>query len=267
MNSIRVHTRGGGIFSLYHIALIQLYNEYTNNIDDICSFQILIDDNHIFNNKLMFDDFFEYDESFIKSDKIELKQDVGTIYYKTTDYLPEVVNKLKKIINKNRINKKIDNTISNFIKNCNLSSKTLCVHIRLTDMNVIHQNYGVKTFNDYKREIDNFLKLYIEIDSIFIASDNDESIKKIVEIYNDKTYNDIKLKVISYENKFRTPFENSDNYNYIIETANKFPEYPVEIFTEVLLASKCGYFIGRKSSISFFIVLYSENFKEITYLN
>ena len=77
-------------------------------------------------------------------------------------------------------------------------------------MNVIHPEHGIKTFDDYKNEIDNFLNLYPEIDSIFVASDNNESIKKIVDLYNDITFNDRKLKVIFYESKFRTPLENSD---------------------------------------------------------
>jgi hypothetical protein len=66
---------------------------------------------------------------------------------------------------------------------------------------------------------------------------------------------------------FRSQLETSDNYNFIKEIANKHLEYPQTIFSEMLIGSKCGYFIGRISSVTFFIILYSDTFKKIKYMN
>jgi hypothetical protein len=49
--------------------------------------------------------------------------------------------------------------------------------------------------------------------------------------------------------------------------ANKKQDYAQTLLSEVLVASKGGYFIGRVSSVSFFIILYSDTIKYIKYLN
>ena len=66
-----------------------------------------------------------------------------------------------------------------------VSGKTLGVHMRLTDMNRCHQNYGNVFFEDYKAKIDQILGKH-QIDKIFVASDNHESIDKLKKVYSNK---------------------------------------------------------------------------------
>ena len=267
MNNIIVSTDGGGIFSLYHIALTKIYDKYKYYTDDIGSFKIILDDNnYVFKNKYLFDSFFEYDEKLIESrNNVYINCDISPlkIIYKITDYTYGDIDVMKQIIKKNKINNSIDSFINNFVKETNISSNTLCVHIRLTDMNTTHANdYGVITFNDYKNEIDKHLILYPEINTIYVSSDNIESINKLFLLYN----ND-RIKVIAINHIFRVQLETSDNYNFIKKIANEHLEYPSIIFSEILIGSKCGYFIGRISSVTFFIILYSDTFKTIKYMN
>jgi hypothetical protein len=262
MDNIIVTTNGGGIFSLYHQAIATILKQYENNINNISSFEIVIDSNHFLKNKKTFDDFFEYENDLvINKNQVKLNRDTdGFIHFTKVDCV--YFDKLKLIVCKNKINDKIINIVNNFVNMFNINENTLTVHIRLTDMNTKHSNqYGVYTFDDYKNEIDKVLKNNSNINNIYVASDNNESIYKLISIYNEK------IKIINFENPYRVEKENSDNFNYIVEHLNNMPELPVKVFTEMLIGSKGGYFIGRISDVSNFIILYSDSIKTIKYLN
>jgi len=266
MEDLIISPFGGGFFSLYHVSLVTIFVEYRDMIDNINSFQIIVPEKN-FDNKNIINNVFYYDNSSILSRKQTYLQSDCTcisnsLFYRSTQYKTDDIDILKKIIHKNKIHHNITNYVNDFAKYFNITSRTLTVHIRLTDMNVMHApDYGTLSFEDYINEIDNTLKMYPEIDSLFIASDNNESVNKILALYNEK------IKVIVFNNVYRFPTENSSDFNIIKEMANKHQDYAQTLLSEVLVASKGGYFIGRVSSVSFFIILYSDTIKYIKYLN
>lgn len=262
MDHIIVTVKGGGIFSLYHQAIATILQSYEYNINEINSFKIIINSEHFLKNKNIFDDFFQYEnELIISKKKVELNQYING-YIKFIKVDCSYLELLKAIVRKNKINDNISKIVNEFVEKFNVNENTLTVHIRLTDMNIKHSNeYGVYTFEHYINEINKTLKKYPDINQIYVASDNNESIDKLILMYNEK------LKVIRFEHPYRVEKENSDNFNYIVNNLNDMPELPVKVFIEVLIGSKGGYFIGRVSDVSNFIILYSDSIKNIKYLN
>jgi len=264
MDHVIVTINGGGIFSLYHQAIAIILQRYEYYLDKIGSFEIIIESSHFLKNKKIFNDFFDYEyQKNIITSRNQVQLNIindGCIHFIKVDC--HYFDLLKSIVKINKINHKITNDVNNFINKNNINENTLTVHIRLTDMNVTHANdYGVYSFDNYTDEIDKALEIYPEINSIYVASDNNESIQKLVSFYNEK------IKVISFENPYRVEKEISDNFKYITTKLNDMPELPVKVFTEVLIGAKGGHFIGRISDVSNFIILYSDSIKTIKYLN
>jgi len=263
MDLIIVTTHGGGIFSLFHQALAAIVNRYgATRADSIHSFQIRISQEHFFHNKTMFDSFFESDSTPITNTiQIDRNRD-GIIHFVKVTEDPALLSTLKTILHKNKINTSIESRVAEFCKQYQITNRTLTVHIRLTDMNTLHTDlYGICTFDDYKKGIDTLLETHPEIDSLYVASDNRESIDKLMAHYSSR------MSVISFHHEYRMPSETSDNYKFILNDINHLPDMPVTVFTELLIGSKGGHFLGRISDVSNFIILYSDTFKTIQYVN
>lgn len=251
MNVI-INTYGGGIYSLLNKAMSKLVPLSQNY--NIKNFKIVLSDNHIIRNKHIFDDFFEYDnEEFIVMESID------EIYYRKVYDCP-YYDKIKSILHINRINKKIVAEVDNYA-NLFSSKNTLAVHIRLTDMNIYHgDDYGIFTLNDYINKIDAMLLTHTNIDTIYIASDNIESIDKLLKIYSDK------YKIHYINDAYRVQNENDDAYLYQLEKMNN-PDFHVKGFIELLVASRCTYFIGRISDYSNFCLLFSNTINYVESIN
>jgi len=265
MDHIIVTTHGGGIFSLFHQALATIVNMYgAARADSIHSFQIRISQEHFLHNKTMFDSFFESDATSITNTntiQIDRNRDGIVMFVKVTED-PALLSTLKTILYKNKINTSIEARVVEFCKQYQITNRTLTVHIRLTDMNTLHTDlYGTRTFDDYKKDIDTLLETYPEIDTLYVASDNRESIDKLVSLYSSR------MPVISFHHEYRMPNETSDNYQFVLNDINRLPDVPVTVFTELLIGSKGGHFLGRISDVSNFIILYSDTFKSIQYVN
>jgi hypothetical protein len=253
MNLI-VYVDGGGIYSLLHkaIAMLGVYSANT-----IKNFKIVINDNHFIQNKILFDDFFSYD---IDEDYIPLSSNNEISFLKV--YTSPKFNILKQILRINAINTNILKEVNRYANEFSINENTLAVHIRLTDMNTCHaDDYGIYNFDTYKSKIDSMLSIYKNIDSIYIASDNTESITKLIKLYN----NDYTVYYI--KDSYRVLYESDDNYKYQIESINKYDDFHIKGFVEMLVASRCTYFIYRISDYSNFCILFSDTIKHIESIN
>lgn len=250
---------GGGFFSLYHAVLEEfLHKHYTNAlpINDILQFKIVINDSHIFSNKIMFDDIFVYDNSKT-FEPLELQNDKR--WFHNINNYSELLPLVKTIVHKNTINNNINSTVNDYCRIFGITENTLGVHIRLTDFNSTHPEHGIFTLESYIAKINKLINTHTNINNIYIASDNIESINNLKEYYK----NIIKISYI--ENNERALYEN-DNCNYIINGMNNdntTSKYHVNIMIELLVLSKCSYFIHRVSDFANFAIIYSDTFKVI----
>ena len=159
--------------------------------------------------------------------------------------------KSKLIINDNIIKKY--NEIKN---NLSLNASYLGVHIRLTDMNKIHPEHGIYSFNDYVNSINEEMKCNI-YDKIFVASDNRESIFKLKKIYGNM--------IISYDDFLRVNGENDDISNLILSNFNNI-NFWEDTFIEMLLLSECGTLIHRVSNFANMTKIYANTINKIILL-
>ena len=250
--------KGGGIFSIYHICLEKLLLMINNeeiDINNIPKYKIFVPNQHVFKNMYFFNDIFVYNNDFYKTILIN---NINYTFYNANEN-KEKYSILKSLVHKNEIQPSIINKVNFYVKSFNISENTLGVHIRLTDMNYIHgSDYGCYSIDFYLLKIDEMLLKHKNINHIFISSDNNVSIQKIINYYNEK----IK---ISYIAEFkRNPEENCTTSNFMIEKMNEINStYHIEVMTEMLVLSKCSYFIHRISDFANFAIIYSDTFKDI----
>jgi len=214
---------------------------------------------HHITNKEIFDNLFEYDTNSIEH-VVTLDESSSQIYFLNA-WKSDYYSLLRSLVRKNKISKSIKHTVDLYKTNFNIDENTLAVHIRLTDMNVKHINdYGYRDFNDFCAHIDKMIAKYPNINSIYVCSDNDESINKLIAKYT--TY-----KIHYITDTHRVEKEDSDNYASFLKDFNNIEHIEIKLFTELLLAAQCSYFICRVSDFANFAILYSDTFKEIDYLN
>jgi hypothetical protein len=258
-----INTNGGGIFSLLNQAIRKILFTYEGRYDVIESFKIRLVDYHFIQRKDFFDNLFDYSNCSDNTHNITIpNEDVPHRFSFLRAFTSEYYNSIKRILSKNTINKDILSVVSEYQRNFKIDENTLGIHVRLTDMNICHTDvYKYVSIEDYYIQINAFIKANPSINSFFIASDNDESIAKIIQKYGDKY-------TISYiKDTYRVPNEDSDNLNFILNNFNNIPDIEQKIFTEVLTMTKCGYFIHRISDVANFMILYSDTFKEVKCLN
>jgi hypothetical protein len=143
-----------------------------------------------------------------------------------------------------KFNSKLVEKTNNFALEKNIGNKTLGVHIRMNDMNAWHGNvFGYVYYEDYVKEINRILSKF-NIENIFVASDNYETLEKLKQKYGS---------LITYaEDVSREPNEQEEGTeDELREKGLKrlSGEYNfISPFTDLLLLMKCGYIIGRKYS-------------------
>jgi len=125
----------------------------------------------------------------------------------------------------------------------------LGVHVRLTDMNVTHPEYGYVTIKDY---IDKILELKPQ--SIFIASDNHKSISDIIDSYTGEV-NYIPLMIRCDTDSVNTNIVQRHNLNNNI--------FWVEAFTDMFMLSKSTELLCRVSNFSNASILFSNSITKI----
>lgn len=146
----------------------------------------------------------------------------------------------------------LSDLILEYTKKFSFDENFIGVHIRLCDMNTIHgKDYGVFRFEDFQNEID---KIFTEDSKIFVASDNDESLEKIKNIYSDK--------VFFVPNMIRAKNEIDDSYQLQIDNMEN-EDFWIQSFLDMYLLSKCKKLICRTSNLSNASICFSNSFKEI----
>jgi hypothetical protein len=145
--------------------------------------------------------------------------------------------------------------LEHLISSNNISDKTLGVHIRLTDSNIQSDKHrSVKlSYEDFDLKIKEMESKY---DNIFVASDNHESIEKIVRKYGSSR--------VKYTQGFwRGDTETEDTQPAAEARVTSNREHCVEAFLDTFALSLCGGIIGRLSAISYCAVVFSENEQEV----
>jgi len=249
----------GGLSSQIHMGLcILLKGDFSNhyNIYGIKQFKLNIT-NDLFNLDF-FDKIYEYDDN---QDTIYLSDDDITTSY--SNYIDAYDNQknIKEsnyLINLNKLRPNIQLMISDYLHRYSISNKTLGVHIRLTDMNKVHgDQHGIRSYEDYLEKIKDVLSENDSIENIFLSSDNNESIEKLI-----KDLPNIKINYIA--DNLRCDYENSDNLKLQIYNL-KNDDYVISCFIDMYLLSKCAYLVHRISGFSLCSILYSNTHKK-TYL-
>jgi hypothetical protein len=136
------------------------------------------------------------------------------------------------------LHKSILETVDNKFKDVDLD-KTLGVHVRLTTVNHLTK-YGIVTIKNYIDAIDKSIKEN-NYQKICVASDNIESIQKLVDVYGDM--------IVYNENFNRLPDENYKSTD--VEAERFFTEdHWKEAFIDCLMISRCKGLICRTSNFA-----------------
>ena len=246
--NIKINTFGVGPFSTLMVGLQYFINKYNDlDIDDVyfdinrnqpySKFINLFD--YVFENKLGLN-FFEIDCDFVYPSYVNLFNDNKI-----------ELEKLKKISDKIKIKKNIIDKINPII-----DSDTLGVHIRLTDMNVLHRDIqGDINYSSFEKKIEEVLSENKEINKIFVASDNIVSLKKLEQkydiVYNKDVY------------RHSTEESNRDNNfsNYVFDDMHNEVGW-TDSFLECLSLSRCGYLIHGLSNLNNSSVIFSDSIKK-----
>ena len=161
----------------------------------------------------------------------------------------------KEIMSKIKIDTKLTDSV-----NKNINENTLGIHIRLTDMNSLHgKNYGTRDFSNYEKIIDKALMENKNINSIFVSSDNVESIEKLKEKY-DIMFNE------SISNRHVKEIDNNNEYNKFLRANHELGNFWFDSFLDMLSLSKCGVLVKGVSSLSNTSIIMSDSLKSVYYV-
>lgn len=141
-------------------------------------------------------------------------------------------------------NQNLIDVVDKIVLNKNIGNKTLGVHIRMNDWNAWHGGQlGIIRYDDYVKEIDMVLKNN-DINNIFIASDNVETLEKLKQRYG------IKLVWADDVSREKNEEEIGDENSLRIKAMNRLTgEFNfITPFIDLLSLMKCEYLIARKYS-------------------
>ena len=249
-DKVSLQITGGGVFSKVMLGIqsiahlgYELENCYLNIVDDRALGSEGINPLDSIINQ-------SYDSSYIP---------VGCIFlpsYNNRDRVEESgeFEKLKRIASQIKYKPELSALVDDYVYLLGIKDKTIGVHIRLCDMNIIHgADYGVLTFNDYLEAIQE--ELESNNANIFVASDNEESILKLKAIFGNR---------ISYvPNLIRAKTEIEDS-SVLQLNSFKSTKFWQEAFLEMLLLSKCSTLICRTSNVANMAIISSNSIKKIT---
>jgi len=130
-----------------------------------------------------------------------------------------------------------------------IDGDTLGVHTRLTDMNRVHGQYGIKTTQHY---IDKINK--INPKSLYLATDNNETVTKIKSAVSYKVLVDDTLRR-----------ETTEDIRFADVHMNLLydEDYWQEVFSDMLTLSLCNSLVCGVSNFSNAAILFSKTFKNI----
>ena len=256
--NIKVNTKGGGIFSKFMLA-IQYINATIDDVDKINEIYLDID-RDIPNERLTAENKswlsavgennpFDYvldQNPNCKFDEVLRVYPHGFGTYHNINKVSELP-RLKTIVSK----LKIKDTVINKLKP--LKGKSLGVHVRLTDMEMWHPSYGTGIITNTFYEATKRTLQSESFDSIFVSSDNDESLEYFKEKMN-IVYNDVGNRVKGANDgrhQLGLQLNMSGNEDFWVDT-----------FLEMLSLSKCNTLIYRVSNLNNASVLFSQTIKD-----
>lgn len=248
MSTVNLVIGGAGLFSKFMIGVQNAIRSQSAIEADNLVFTI--NDKRIrrFN---PFDHLFDQDYSNI-TNSIRCRTRAPYRNILSSSHLPKLKSIVSKIKIKDEIIREVDRIMS--VE----SGKTLGVHIRLTDMDRCHGDiYGFKSFDDYLEKIKEVVESR-DIEAIFVASDNLESIKKIEKIYGN---------MVNYaQDMIRSPQEKTELTPFFFPsgTENNFTniQFWKEALIECLALSRCDCLVYRVSNLSIASVVFSDTIKE-----
>jgi hypothetical protein len=162
--------------------------------------------------------------------------------------LDEKFYKFKAIASSIQFNKELADLVKFYSKL--IKDPCIGVHVRITDMYEIHPDYGNYSSNDYIAA----LKKYPNSYNIFVASDNDESIKKLVDVFGDRVFYVPNLK--------RMGLENDSSYELQVENISS-KSFWHEAFLEMILLSMCDTLICRTSNLTNAAIIFSRKDQKV----
>jgi hypothetical protein len=195
-----------------------------------------------------------YDDSFVYGGYLPM----GTLYSKDNPIENSArYQDYKRVLSKLTIRQEIYQMVNEFILANNITTKTLGVHFRLTTMNMLHHDlYQQVTFENYldaiKQEFDRG-----KYENIFVASDNDESIAKLIEHFGNK--------VIYHKNFTRFDREKFADFFDCIPEYEWFYHKTTwqEAFRDCMVLSRCGAMVCRESNFSNMAIVFSDTFNKV----
>ena len=256
--NIKVNTKGGGIFSHFMLA-IQYINSTIDDVDKINEIYLDID-RDIPNERLTHMgkswlsavgeknpyDYVLDQNANCKFDEVLRVYPHGFGVYHNINEVPEL-HRLKTIVSK----LKIKDTVINKLKP--LKGNALGVHIRLTDMEMIHPEHGTGVVTNTFYEATKKIIERESFDSIFVSSDNDESLEYFKEKMN-IVYNDV-------GNRVKGANDGSQQIGLQLDRSGD-EDFWVDTFLEMLSLSKCKTLIYRLSNLNNASVLFSQTIKD-----
>lgn len=137
----------------------------------------------------------------------------------------------------------------------------LGVHIRATDMVATNQNKNYHYFIDKIKDV---LTKH-DINKIFIASDSQAIVNHAINIFgNDKI---LSIDDIERADTFNSPVGAHDriNVNTIVYSKRKYHNYLCgrEVIIDMLLLSKCNYFIRSYSAVSDMAIFFNDRMRKV----
>jgi hypothetical protein len=242
--NINCKVEAGGIFSKYMICIQNILSYDFENIENIKISNL--------DKRLKLENPFDYVYDTNKECFYDIDINCRIIPSYQELHMSKDLIKLKKINSKFKLKNSLFNKVNEISDDLKLN-KTLGVHIRLTDMNIYHKmDYGYFDFDDYRMKIDSIMENG-DYNNIFVASDNYESISKLINIYGDK--------ILFYKDAKRVPDEKFDTTSWIIENFSKEKHW-TDAYIDMLLLSRCSGLLYRVSNFVNASMIYSDNIKE-----
>jgi hypothetical protein len=225
---------GGGIFSKVML-LFQITEQHVGHLSSLFSIYAVNLDDRIDSTLNPFDFIFEqkrmgYEEIMKYHTYPSFRESIPPYY----------LDRLQKIAAKLKINPEVKSKFDEIHNSLNFDNNVLGVHLRLTDMNTLHgDDYGNKTFNDYIKVIDSYLKEN-DVKQIYVAADNNESLNKLIDRYGNK--------ILYYRDFFRPDNEDA-TVNFQLDNFSDKKLWQ-DSFIDMLLLAQTNVLIHRVSNFA-----------------
>jgi len=241
---ILVKTMGGGIFSIFTVAIQQILRDISN-VEDIENIYIELDKPRSIypNNRLIntienesgnpFD--FVLDQIKLQPNIVLIATPLKTYNNHEILYGTEELKKLQIICSKIKIKENVLSKIKN-----DINEDTLGVHVRLTDMLEFHKDiHNGGSTEEYISSIKKIISTN-KVKNIYVASDNELSLLKLKENF------DIINNTASNLNK--TEY-GGDYFNYQLDNMH-LEFFWVDSFVDMLSLSRCGTLLYKLSNLN-----------------